>query len=339
MDEEKAKVFDRRDLPPTWTDRTVPWTPEHTRAWRLVGAWERTAAHYVPGYRLWEFVRPGHGRRDPRTVMVFKQVFMQLDTKAAALGTTAEDLIAAYWTALGPKPKFRDRLRPNWMLNDARSRMMLRTWRDYHAGRASTAAVGARRQAQEVQAMTADDRERARQSVEMGYARLEWLVRQGRIDEAWGEQWCQVEPWVEGETVLGPDDQYRDNLLSQLRKDVRLPDGRWVRWLVDEESVVRTHVVRWVRRRWYDSLVGLLMLDGPWMGREFLWGLGRVWAVPDAVAEAVKEAWPLARTVAGVDEDPARIWGASELRAWHEVAGAAVFSAGNEVVLSSRGGR
>lgn len=313
-------------LPPPGVDRSRPWTASDQRGWSLVLAYEQAVGLKLPGFRLYAFrSRRGSKARDPRDVMAFKQTFRRLGTVAETVEVSGEELITAFVESCSSSPRFRHLVsRPNAMLNIDYVRRMLERWRAHHDGRAATPGQAEVRRDSTVRRMTASDRERARQSVADGYARIEWLVRQGRIDEAAGAMWSRAEPWVEGETVLGPDDQYRDNALEHLRKDYTAPDGTWHRWWLDEDAVKRTHVVRRHRRKWHDSLVGLLLLDGVAMGREFLWGLGRIWPVPDEVAEAVREVWSLARTAAGLDEAPATIWGASELRAWHEEFGQGV---------------
>ena len=125
---------------------------------------------------------------------------------------------------------------------------------------------------------TAPLRDRARASVKYGYDRAADMVWMGKLQEKFRDEWATLRPSPDGDCY----------------EKVRHP------------------------RRWFDGLLGMLWLDGPYFGKEWLWGLGPVWRVPPEVEAAARDAYAAATSVAGPGADPVRYWGRSVLVEWHE---------------------
>ena len=274
-------------LPPSSVADLSGWTPSHQRAWELVRQWEQAAQPYLSGFRLWDFTTSGRTgqrvARDPSTVHVFKQVFLRLDTYAATLGSSSEELITAFWLVFGSKPRFVYKLRPNWMLNPTRAKSVLVDWRADLAQRGmTTPAKEEEVRGYVIMSATAPLRDRARASVKYGYDRAADMVWMGKLNEKFNDKWYTLSPEAS-------------------------PQGEG--W--------RGHIVTWHTRQWFDPLLGMLWLHGPSFGKEWLWGLGPVWPVPPEIEQAAQEAYAAAESLAGKDADPVRYWGRSVLVEWH----------------------
>ncbi len=331
---------------PPQADSSRPWTEEHARTWELVCRYEAAVRHYRPRFRLGGFLRRDPRTRqqiDPRDVMAFKSCFRHLDRCAEEVSMTAEELIAAFAEHYGPATTTDAFFhKPNVMLNRGLARMVLDRWRGNIAGKTGPGEAPGRARAQTAQA-TALLRERAAESIRVGWARLGLFLFKGRLAARFEPWWVEVVPDDGG--PLGAADTLRDPaLLTRLeRARVARPlapvvqallDGRgWAipdgfRELAVAPAVglvdvmgpdpARLEVVRRHRRRWWDFVVGWLLTDGRHASREFLWGIAEgIVPMPKVVQAEAREAMGMAAGVAGDDYDPARRWTRSCLAEWH----------------------